>query len=146
MPLTTKLPAATRAHRAPSGVVGGHADARHRHRQQHGGVAADHADHADADAGQHKPERHQPAGARAVPEVAEDRLQQTAGHARRQHEDADRAVAVVALDDQERDERGDRPAVEIDAGVAERQGEQGAAGGRPEVLAAVGRRQARELP
>ena len=126
-PARRDAPRPPRAFRVDRGDAGaGDDDGRQGHR-----VAVDDAHGGDAQAGEDEPHGHQPEAGAPVPVRAEQRLQHRGGDARREREHAHRRVAVVALDDQERQQRPQGGGAEVGGPVPERQGEQREArGGR----------------
>ena len=81
----------------------------------------------DAGGGEDGADRHHPARADAVGERAEQRLQERRADAREQQQRAGRGVAVAALRDEERQQRGHGALRQVDAQVAEREHPQSAA-------------------
>ena len=103
------------------GVVHRHADRRDDERAAGREVVVELPGERDAAGRQQRADPHHPARADAIRERSEQRLQERRADAREEQERAGRAVAVAAVGDHERDQRGHGALRQVDAQVAERQ-------------------------
>jgi hypothetical protein len=102
------------------GMVGGRPDAADHGRDERGRVAHGPAHGGDAERGQQEPGGQKPAAAALVAVGAGQRLYERGRQARNEREHADRAIAVVTFEGEERRQRQQRARAQVGTAVTER--------------------------